>query len=147
MEQLEILKQEKNPFMHREELVMKVRSENNPTKQEVLDLAKKNSELSVVTKIEGKFGTQEFEVEILTYESAEAKSQFETIPRKVKKKMEEDAKKAAEEAKKKAEEEAKAKEEAEKAAAEAPKEEASVEEQQKEEKTEETKPVEEEKKE
>ncbi len=102
----EIIKQEKNPFLEREELVLKIANQTAPTSDEVKKEIGKDLGLTVIKKIETSFGKQSFMVEAVVYNSIEAKEKIETIPQKVRKKIEAD-KKAEEEAKKKAEEEAK----------------------------------------
>ncbi len=101
-----IIKQEKNPFLEREELILEIGNETAPTSEEVKKEIKENAELIVVKKISTNFGKQIFMVEAVVYDNIEAKEKIETIPQKVRKKMEAD-KKAEEEAAKKAEEEAK----------------------------------------
>lgn len=137
-----IIKQEKNPFLEREELLVEVTAESAPSASEVVAELGKDEALTVVKKINTNFGRQTFLTELVVYDNIEAKEKIETIPQKVRKKMakekaeaEAKAKKEAEEAKK-AEEEAKAAaEEAAKAEAEAPAEE-NTEEVKEEEKTE-----------
>ena len=118
-----IIKQEKNPFLEREEIVLEIASETAPNAEEVKKLVGKDLDLTVVKNIQGNFGKKVFVAEVVVYDNAEAKKKIETIPKKVRKKMEAD-KKAEDDAKKKAEEEAKkAEEEAKVAEAEAPTEE------------------------
>lgn len=112
-----IIKQEKNPFLEREDLVLEIKGEATPSFEEVKTAIGKDADLTVVKKITTNFGRNTFLVEAVVYDNIEAKEKIETIPQKVRKKMEAE-KKAAEEAAKKAEEEAKA------AEAEAPAEEA-----------------------
>ncbi|MDH3352908.1 MAG: hypothetical protein OEL87_00485 [Nanoarchaeota archaeon] len=106
-----IIKQEKNPFLEREDLVLEIKGEATPSFEEVKTAIGKDADLTVVKKITTNFGRNTFLVEAVVYDNIEAKEKIETIPQKVRKKMEAE-KKAAEEAAKKAEEEAKAAEEA-----------------------------------
>ncbi len=106
----EIKKQTKSPLFLREEYEIEVTSENNPRREEVLEFLKKDPEVCVVKEIQGNFGRNLFEVIVFVYDSIEAKEKTEYIPRKIKKKLDEEKKKKEEEAKRKAEEEAKAKE-------------------------------------
>jgi len=114
----EIVNQSKNPFMEREEYTLKITNDVAPSFEEVKQELKKDADLTVVKKINTNFGRQTFIVEAVVYDNAEAKNKVETIPQKIRKKMEADEKAAAEAAKKaeaeakKAEEEAKAAEEA-----------------------------------
>ena len=129
-----IIKQEKNPFLDREELVLEITNDATPSLDEVKAEIGKDAELTVVKKINTNFGKQTFMVEAVVYDNAEAKEKIETIPQKVRKKMEaekkvaEEVAKKAEEEKKKAEEEAKVAEEEKKTEAEVPAEEAPKEE-------------------
>lgn len=109
-----IIKQEKNPFLQREEFVLEITSEAAPSAGEVVSGLGKDEALTVVKKINTNFGQQKFLVEVVVYDNAEAKEKVEVIPQKVRKKMEAE-RKAEEEARKKAEAEAKAAEEAAKA--------------------------------
>ena len=131
-----IVKKEKNPFLSREEIVLEIESENTPTFEEIKKEIGSDENLIVVKRVNSNFGKQKFSVEAVVYDSAEAKEKIETVPQKVRKKMEAE-KKAAEDAAKKAEEEAKKAEEeakeAAKAEAEKPAEEAPAEEETKEE--------------
>lgn len=146
---LKIIKQEKNPFLEREELTLEITSEAAPSAAEVMAELGKDEALTVIKKINTNFGRQTFLTQVVVYDNIEARKKVETIPQKVRKKM---AAEEAEAAKKKAAEEAAAAEtaktEAEAAKAEAEKpaeEEKPTEEETKEEVKEETK--EEEKKE
>ena len=104
---MKIIKQEKNPFLEREEFTLEITNDVAPSFEEVKTELKKDPELTVVKKVHTNFGRQTFRVEAVVYDNAEAKKKVETIPQKVRKKMEADEKAAAEAAKK-AEAEAKA---------------------------------------
>ncbi|MCK5449715.1 hypothetical protein KAI32_02520 [Candidatus Pacearchaeota archaeon] len=109
-----IIKQEKNIFLEREEIIIEFSSDVAPSSEEVKVAIGKNIDLTVVKNIKGQFGKKVFVAEAVVYDNTEAKKKIETIPKKIRKKIEAD-KKAEEVAKKKAEEEAKkAEEEAEK---------------------------------
>ena len=124
-----ILKEKKNPFLDRTEIIIELTAKVTPTIEEVKTAVGKDTELTIVKKISTNFGRQTFSAKVYVYDSLESKEKIETIPQKVRKKMakekadadaakikeEEAKKKAEEEAKKKAEEEAKATEEAAKA--------------------------------
>ena len=108
-----IIKQEKNLFLEREELALEIRSEIAPSYEEVKTAIGKDTDLTVIKKINANFGKQIFIAEVVVYDSKEAKNKVETIPKKVRKKIAEEkkttndtAKKAKTEAKK-AEEETK----------------------------------------
>jgi ribosomal protein S24E len=135
--ELKIIKQEKNPFLKREELTLEITSQAAPSHTEVISKLGKDEALTVVKKINTNFGRQTFLTEVVVYDNIEAREEVETIPQKIKKKMEAEKKAEVEAAKKKADEEAaaaKAAEEEAKAEAEKP-----AEEPKEEEKTEEVK--------
>lgn len=123
----EIIKQEKNPFLKREEFILQISSEATPTEADVKAELGKDETLTVVKKINTNFGRSSFLVEAVVYETANDKEKIEVIPKKIRKKMEAERKAAEEEAKKKAAEEAAAAEAA-KAEAEKPSEEEAKEE-------------------
>lgn len=125
-----VIKQEKNPFLQREEIILEITSGSAPNEAEAKAQIGKDEALTVIKKINTNFGRQTFLVEAVVYSNAEAKEKVETIPQKVRKKMAADKKAAEEESKKKTiaeAEEAKKKAEEAKAAAEAPVEEKSEE--------------------
>jgi ribosomal protein S24E len=90
-----IIQQKKNPYMGREEMELVVTSENNPTKQQILEILGKKEELVVIQSIVGNFGHNEFDVKVLVYDNAESMKKVEIITRKVRKKAVAEAKKAA----------------------------------------------------
>ena len=92
-----IIKQEKNPFLQREEFVLEISSDVTPTEAEVKKGIGKDEDLIVVKKIGTNFGRQKFMTEVVVYDNKEAKKKVETIPQKVRKKMEADEKAAKEE--------------------------------------------------
>ena len=118
-----IIKQEKNPFLQREELLVEIAAESVPSSVEVIAAIGKDEAITVVKKINTNFGQRKFLAEILIYEDVAAREKIETILDKIKKKMAAEKKAAEDEAKKKAAAEKKAAEEAAKAAAEENKEE------------------------
>ncbi len=104
--EFKILKQEKNALLHREEYLIEVNSDSNPSFGDVKYFLKKDEKILVIRDIKGNFGSNTFRSEAFVYESQKYKDEIEVIPKKVRKKLEEEAKKKAEEeAKKKAEEE------------------------------------------
>lgn len=111
---IEIKSQKKNDLLNREEFLLEIVSENNPTFQQVVEFLKKDPETIVVKAVKGNFGRNIFKSEAFVYDSVEAKDNVEYIPKKIRKKLEEEKKKKAEEEAKKKEEEAKAAEEAKK---------------------------------
>ena len=107
-----IIKQEKNPFLEREELTIQITNPATPTYDEVKEAIGKDKELTIVKKINTNFGRKIFTAEAVVYDNTEAKKKIETIPKKTKKKIQAEEKAAAEAAKKAEAEAKKAKEEA-----------------------------------
>ncbi|MFH1238227.1 MAG: hypothetical protein ABIH79_03115 [archaeon] len=111
-----IIKRDKNPFLEREEIIMEVISETAPSFEDIKAIIGKDANLTIVKKIQGRFGKKIFIVEAVVYDNVEVKNKIETIPQKVRKKMEaekkveDDAKKKVEEEARKAEEEVKVEE-------------------------------------
>jgi ribosomal protein S24E len=99
-----IIKQEKNPFLSREEIILEMNSETAPKIEDVKNAIGKDENLTIVKRINSNFGKHVFTADVLVYDNIEAKDKIEVIPKKIRKKL------AAE---KKAEEESKAKEKAE----------------------------------
>ena len=97
-----IIKQEKNPFLSREEIILEMNSETAPKIEDVKNAIGKDENLTIVKRINSNFGKHIFTADVLVYDNLEAKDKIEVIPQKIRKKL------AAE---KKAEEEAKAKKE------------------------------------
>lgn len=93
--EMKILKQSKNPFLHREEFTLHLTSEKNPSFAEVKDALGKDANLTIVKSISGNFGRESFNAEVLVYDSDDSKNKIEKISRKERKKLAEEAKKAA----------------------------------------------------
>lgn len=106
-----IIKEEKNPFLSRTEYEIEIESDVTPNESQIKEMLGKDIELTVVKKINTKFGRQIVVAEAVVYNNKEDKDKIEVIPKKVRKKMEAD-KKAEIEAARKAEEAAKKAEEA-----------------------------------
>jgi len=105
-----IIKQEKNPFLQREEITIKIKNPNTPNAEEVKTAIGKNTTkstnskeseasenlgflgkdpaLTIIKKINTNFGKQTFTVEAVVYDNIEAKNKIETIPQKIRKKLE-----------------------------------------------------------
>src|SRR3989344_287600 len=92
---LKILKQEKNPFLHREQIIFEIKSNAAPSSEEVKKAIGKDEELVVIKKIKGNFGTQTFTADVFIYDNPEAKKRIEVIPKKIKKKLAEETKQKA----------------------------------------------------
>jgi len=96
----DIVNQVKNPSLCREEFFLKVTAEKSPNKKEVIALIGKDEALCVVKKIKGSFGKEEFYCDIVVYDNKKAMDEIEVVGRKIRKKLEADAKKVEEEKKK-----------------------------------------------
>ncbi|MEI6058782.1 MAG: hypothetical protein WCP89_03350 [archaeon] len=97
-----IIKHEKNPFLHREEIIIEIEAETTPGFEELRKELGKDEKLTVIKEIRGKFGQKKFTAEVYVYASEAAKHKAETVSRKARKKINDDKKKADEEAKAKA---------------------------------------------
>lgn len=120
----QIINQTKNPNLKREEFILEFNSEVTPSFDEIKKSLGKEEDLTVVKKVHANFGKRKFLADVFVYEDSVSLKEIETIPKKIRKKMEAEEKKRLEEEKKaaaeakKAEEEAKAKAEEETRAAE-----------------------------
>jgi ribosomal protein S24E len=108
--EFKIVNRVKNPLLNREEITMETSSDAAPSFADVVKQTGKNESVVAVKKIQGNFGTRNFTTEIFVYDSPEDKKNIEVVPRKVKKKRQEEQKKKAEEARKQAEAEKKSEE-------------------------------------
>ncbi len=95
-----IISQEKNPFLQRDEIILNIKSDSTPRIDEIKKEIGREDELVVVKRVNSNFGRKEFIADIFVYDNLGAKEKIEVIPKKVRKKMEEE-KKAAEETVKK----------------------------------------------
>jgi ribosomal protein S24E len=89
------IKENKNLSLNRTEYILDVKSEKNPSKQDIIALLKSDAELTVVRQIDGSFGKDTFMIDAIVYNTPADKLRVETIPRKVRKKAVAEAKKAA----------------------------------------------------
>jgi len=94
-----IIKHTKNPLLHREEYVLQIAANSNPSFAEVTKHIGKDESLTIVKQVKGNFGRNEFHSEVIVYDSKEAKEKIEKISRKERRKLAEEAKKQAEAAK------------------------------------------------
>jgi ribosomal protein S24E len=94
-----VIKQTKNPFLHREEYVLDIKADKNPNFVEIKQAVGKDESLTIVKKISGNFGRGSFSADVVVYDSMENKNKIEKISRKERRKLAEEAKKAAEAAK------------------------------------------------
>ncbi len=92
----EIISKIKNPYFNREEIKVTLIAEKNPTKKEIIEAIKSDESLTVIKKISSSFGKDKFDAEVVVYGDKDSKEKTETIGRKIKRKLAEEAKKAAE---------------------------------------------------
>jgi len=95
MSNIKIIKKEKNPLLYREDMTIELKTDSNPSNEDIKEAVGGNKELIVVKRINANFGKHSFLSEAVVYESKEAMNKVEVIPQKVRKKLEEEAKKAA----------------------------------------------------
>lgn len=74
---LNILKQNKNPFLNREELQVEIKSEATPSFEEVKSALEKDPELTIIKRIDSNFGTKTFHADVFVYDNKEAKDRVE----------------------------------------------------------------------
>ena len=91
--EMKILNHIKNPLLSRDEYSLHILSESNPSFADVRKHLGKGEELTIVKEVRGNFGSREFSSIVFVYSSKEAKDSIEKIPRKIRKKLAEEAKK------------------------------------------------------
>ena len=91
-----IISQQKNPFLQREEITIEIQNEVTPKTEEVKTAIGEDANLTIIKKINTNFGKQTFTAEALIYDNNEAKNKIETIPQKIRKKIQADKKTAKE---------------------------------------------------
>ncbi len=91
---MKIQKQFKNLLLLREEYSLKIESDTNPTFANVKEALKKEGDLTIVKNVRGGFGNNNFNAEVIVYDSQEAKDKVEKISRKARKKLKEETAKA-----------------------------------------------------
>jgi len=77
----EIIKQDKNPFLNRDELLMEIKAESTPSYEEIKAELGKDENLVVIRKVHTNFGKKRFLAEIVVYNSIEDREKVETIPK------------------------------------------------------------------
>jgi ribosomal protein S24E len=87
-----ILHQKKNPLLHREEFILEIKTDSNPSFEDVRNFMKKDKNLIVVKKLDGNFGSHSFNACVFVYDSEDEKKKVEFVPMRIRKKMEEAAK-------------------------------------------------------
>ena len=98
-----VISQKKNPFLEREEIVLEIEDKVTPSYEDVKKIIGKDADLIVVKNVSANFGRYKFMAEVVIYNNKEAKEKIEVIPRKIRKKMDEEKKKKEDEEKAKAE--------------------------------------------
>ena len=105
---MQIIQEKNNLLLKRKEVEATVDSAATPSKTEIAKLVgehfKKDENCIVVDEVKTSFGTKQALIKAKVYDNIESKNKFETVSRKQKAKIAEEAKKAEEEAVKKAEE-------------------------------------------
>jgi len=79
-----IIKQEKNPLLHREEILMEIEADSNPNLEDVKKEIGKDAELTVVKKIENHFGSNRFIADVVVYDNKEFMKRIEPVSKKSK---------------------------------------------------------------
>ncbi len=72
-----IIKQEKNPLLEREEILIEIKADSTPSAEEVKKIVGKDENLVVVKKINSSFGKRVFTAEVFVYDSVEVKNRIE----------------------------------------------------------------------
>ena len=73
-----IIKQEKNSFLEREEIVLEIKNDITPTYDEVKTEVGKPAELIVIKRINTNFGKRIFSVDLVVYDNLDALKKIET---------------------------------------------------------------------
>ena len=89
-----VLSKVRNPFLNREEIIMEIKGVSAPSIESVKEATGKPKELIVVKKVYSNFGNQTFKADLVIYDSVESKDRIEVVPRKIRKKVEEEKKAA-----------------------------------------------------
>jgi ribosomal protein S24E len=96
--EIKTISKNKNNSLKREEFVLSITADKNPSKKDVIEFLKSDAELTNVRQIRGSFGKNTFDIDVVVYDSKEEMAKSQPIPRKVRKKAVAEAKKAAQEA-------------------------------------------------
>lgn len=83
---LKIISQNKNPFLHREEIILEIESNTAPSFENVKKEIGKDPDLTIIKKINSNFGRHTFTAEVFVYDSKQAKDKLEKIPKAAEKK-------------------------------------------------------------
>lgn len=90
----EIISKKVNPFLNREELIIKAESTITPSVEEVKKAIGSDPELIVVKKIDRNFGKRIFMIDVIVYDDKASREKVEMVPKKLKKKLAEEKKAA-----------------------------------------------------
>lgn len=82
MVESKIIKQEKNPLLGREEYMIEITSNTNPSFDDVKKIVGKDENLTIVKGIKGNFGRNIFTAEVYVYDSLEQKKKVEKDKKK-----------------------------------------------------------------
>jgi len=79
-------------LLEREEILLLIESKTTPSKEEIKEelskKLKKEKQNIVINKIDQKFGSNKFDVDIFVYDSYEGLKKYNKIPKKTKAKLE-----------------------------------------------------------
>ena len=77
-----IIQEKQNPFLHRQEYVVEIQSNNPPTFEDVKKVVGKDADLSVVKKIHTNFGRNTFTADVFVYDNKEKMKEIEPKKKK-----------------------------------------------------------------
>ena len=83
---IKIIDEKKNPLFNRKEIVLEVKSEITPSRSEIEKIVsekfKTSSETFKIKKIQGRFGSKTFKINVNVYSSKEEKEDIEAKSKK-----------------------------------------------------------------
>jgi len=89
---MKIEKQKRNDLLERKEILLLIESKTTSSKEEIKEelskKLKKEKQNIVINKIDQKFGSNKFDVDIFVYDSYEGLKKYNKIPKKTKAKLE-----------------------------------------------------------
>ena len=83
-----LISQNKNPFLHREEIILEIESNTAPSFENIKKEIGKDPDLTTIKKINSNFGRHTFTAEVFIYDSKQAKDKLEKTPKSAEKKSE-----------------------------------------------------------
>ncbi|RMD45757.1 hypothetical protein D6829_01365 [Candidatus Pacearchaeota archaeon] len=88
---MKVLKEFKNPFLNRKEILVEIESAVTPKKEEIVSKFG-TPDVVVIKKIKTAFGKKKFLADIVVYDSPKDREDIEVVPNKIRKKLEEERK-------------------------------------------------------